>query len=181
MAFHCLIFLARKSEEGPLPYCKTGAELGGIHSAGSPCWCMWYRRRLCYYLCIWNHCFFWFTSHDRISTFFVLFQSCIVLEDPPCSLFSLCFFLLVVVALLLAQWLNSLGTKYQMFTLSMWTTLLNPIGRWWYWQHSFSCVMFTEHVYSIIAWFVLPLFCERFRMGARGHNVREGLVCLTFI
>ena len=83
-----------------------------------------------FYLDSRTYYFFWFTSCWLISSliFFIAAVKCP--GSSPCSVFSSsCFFLLVVVTLLLAQWLNSLGIKYQTFTLLMWTTLLSPIGR----------------------------------------------------
>lgn len=77
-----------------------------------------------------THYFFWFTSCCWISSLILFIAAVKCPGSSPCSVFSSsCFFLLVVVTLLLAQWLNSLGIKYQTFTLLMWTTLLSRIGR----------------------------------------------------
>ena len=97
--------------------------------------------------------FFWFTSCWWISSLILFIAAEKCPGSSPCYVFSSsCFFLLVVVTLLLAQWLNSLGIKYQTFTLLMWTTLLSRIGRWWYWQHCFCCVVLREHECPISAW-----------------------------
>jgi hypothetical protein len=119
--------LARKSEEDPLPYFKTGVESEGFSQLGFLV-STYHTEEQCITICIMEPITS-FGSPHMTDQHFVFISVMICLECPPCSLFSLCFFLLVVVALLLAQWLNFLGTKYRMFTLSMWTTLLNPIGR----------------------------------------------------
>ena len=94
-------------------------------------------KDIVFYLYSRTHYFFWFTSYSvsfllsiNISSLILFIAAVECPGSSPCSVFSSsCFFLLVVVTLLLAQWLNSLGIKYQTFTLLMWTTLLSPIGR----------------------------------------------------
>jgi hypothetical protein len=87
-------------------------------------------KDIVFYLDSKTHYFFWFTSCWWISSLILFMATAKCPGSSPCCVFSSsCFFLLVVVTLLLAQWLNSLGIKYQTFTLLMWTTLLSPIGR----------------------------------------------------
>jgi len=87
-------------------------------------------KDIVFYLDSRTHYFFWFTSCWWISSLILFIAAVKCPGSLPCSVFSSsCFFLLVVVTLLVAQWLNSLGIKYQTFTLLMWTTLLSPIGR----------------------------------------------------
>lgn len=115
-------------------------------------------KDIVFYLDSRTYYFFWFTSCWWISSLILFIAAVTCPGSSPCSVFSsTCFFLLVVITLLLAQWLNSPGIKYQTFTLLMWTTLLSRIGRWWYWQHCFCCVVLREHECPISAWLVSDL------------------------
>lgn len=74
-------------------------------------------------------CAIWFVSDDSAVLLSVYLKCEMSWKSHLVLYLVLCFFLLVVIALLLAQWLSSLGTKYRTFTLLMWTTLLSRIGR----------------------------------------------------